>query len=58
MLCLDSRNETTKAVACFDLGEFAKFFHHGKELLNKKFEIKSKMLALMAAENESAEVKK
>ena len=32
--CLASENDLTKAVACFDLGEFAKFHPHGKDLLN------------------------
>ena len=47
----------TKAVACFDLGEFAKFYHHGKEFLNK-LDVKTKMAELMQANNVSAQVKK
>jgi hypothetical protein len=43
----------TKAVACFDLGEFAKFYHHGKEFLNK-LDVKTKMAELMQANNVSA----
>ena len=55
--CLDSDNDMTKAVACFDLGEFAKFYHHGKELLNT-FNVKVKMAELMQANTVSAQVKK
>ena len=51
--CLDSENDMTKAVACFDLGEFAKFYHHGKELLNT-LNVKGKMAELMQADNVSA----
>ena len=55
--CLDSENDLTKAVACFDLGEFAKFHPHGKDLLNS-MHVKVKMAGLMQADNVSASVKK
>lgn len=45
------------AVACFDIGEFAKFFRHGKEFLDK-LGVKSKMANLMKADTVSAQVKK
>ena len=51
--CLDSENDMTKAVACFDLGEFAKFYHHGKELLNN-MDVKGKMAELMQSPHVSA----
>ena len=28
--CLNSKDDRVKAVACFDLGEFSRFYHHGK----------------------------
>jgi len=55
--CLDVDNDMVKAVACFDLGEFAKFYHHGKELLNG-MDVKTKMAALMANPKVGASVKK
>lgn len=55
--CLDVDNDMVKAVACFDLGEFAKFFHHGKELLNS-MDVKEKMAKLMANPKVGASVKK
>ena len=51
--CLDVENDMVKAVACFDLGEFAKFYHHGKELLNN-MDVKTKMAKLMADPKVSA----
>ena len=51
--CLDVDNDMVKAVACFDLGEFAKFYHHGKELLNN-LNVKEKMAGLMANPKVSA----
>lgn len=55
--CLDSDSDMTKAVACFDIGEFAKFYYHGKKLL-ETFNVKGKMAELMGANNVSAQVKK
>ena len=55
--CLSVENDTVKAVACFDLGEFAKFYHHGKQYLDK-LEVKVKMAELMQAPNVGAQVKK
>jgi len=46
-----------KAVACFDLGEFSRFYHHGKEFL-ERLNVKEKMTVLMRDKNVSSEVKK
>lgn len=55
--CLDGTNDRTMAVACYDLGEFARFYQHGKTFLNK-LEVKDKLAYLMSNDNVSAEVKK
>lgn len=31
--CLTSDDDRVKAVACFDLGEFSKYYAHGKKFL-------------------------
>ena len=46
-----------KSVACFDLGEFSKYYHHGKEFLDK-LDVRTKMANLMQAKNVGAQVKK
>ena len=33
--CLTSPDDRVKAVACFDLGEFARYYHHGREFLDR-----------------------
>lgn len=55
--CLASPDDRVKAVACRDLGEFARFYHHGKELL-ERYNVKAKMTELMRNKEVSAEVKK
>lgn len=55
--CLDSPKDQVKAVACYDLGEFAKYYAHGKTFLNE-LNVKSKITLLMADPKVSAEVKK
>lgn len=46
-----------KAVACFDLGEFARFFPLGKTYLEER-QAKSKIAELMGSPHSSAELKK
>lgn len=55
--CLASDDDTVKAVACFDLGEFSKYYKPGKLYLDK-YNIRFKMTELMGNYNVSAEVKK
>ena len=55
--CLKSADNRVKAVACFDLGEFSRFYPHGKTFL-EKLDVKSKMTELMRDPKTSAEVKK
>ena len=55
--CLNSDDDRVKAVACFDLGEFSRFYHHGKEFLDR-LGVKEKMAKLMRDPKTSAEVKK
>ena len=46
-----------KAVACYDLGEFARFSPIGKEFLEDR-NTKEHLAALMGDQNSSAELKK
>lgn len=56
--CLEEGVENRiKAVACHDLGEFARFFPQGKEILNRH-NVKAKMTMLMQSKMASSEVKK
>ena len=55
--CLSSEDDRVKAVACFDLGEFSRFYHNGKEFLDR-LGVKEKMTKLMRDPKTSAEVKK
>lgn len=55
--CLSSADDTVKAVTCFDLGEFSKYYVHGKRVL-ERHNIRSKMTGLMGNPDVSAEVKK
>ena len=55
--CLDSKYEQTVAVACYDLGEFARFYPHGKTFLNT-LEVKDKLGELMSSDQATAQVKK
>jgi len=54
-LLTSSSNPTVLAVACFDIGEFARFHPRGKQLV-QQLNIKLPLMALM--ENKDAEVKK
>jgi len=56
--CLaDEAEDRVKAVACFDLGEFCRFFPNGKTIL-ERHNVKAKMTHLMQSKNVSSEVKK
>lgn len=55
--CLSSDDDTVKAVACFDLGEFSKHYVHGKRVL-ERHNIRTRMTELMGDQTVSAEVKK
>ena len=56
--CLDDSVENKiKAVACHDLGEFARFFPTGKTIL-ERHNVKAKMTYLMQSKTASSEVKK
>lgn len=55
--CLTSDDDRVKAVACYDLGEFSKYYKHGKSFL-ENLQVRMKMTELMADNNVSAEVKK
>ena len=55
--CLSSPTDRTKAVACYDLGEYAKFCRDGKQKLDS-MNVRGEMTALMQDEKVSAEVKK
>jgi len=58
VICLgEGSNDRTKAVACFDLGEFARFFPNGKQVLDT-YNVKQKMAQLMQSKNVTSEVKK
>lgn len=55
--CLSSRDDTVKAVACYDLGEFSKYVPNGKMIL-ERHNVRIKMTELMGNQEVSAEVKK
>lgn len=55
--CLSSRDDTVKAVACYDLGEFSKYVPNGKMIL-ERHNVRVKMTELMGNSEVSAEVKK
>jgi len=50
-------DDRTKAIACFDLGEFARFFGFGRQVLDG-LNLKEKIIGLMGNKNSSAELKK
>ena len=49
--------DTMKAIACYDLGEFARFYPRGKQILDAK-DAKTYLASLMQAPGSSAELKK
>jgi len=50
-------DDRVKAVACFDLGEFSRFYPNGKMIL-ERHDVKKKMTELMQSKTVSSEVKK
>lgn len=50
-------DDREKAIACFDLGEFARFFPYGRQYL-ETLNVKEKIIVLMATPNSSSELKK
>ena len=56
--CLsDDVDNRVKAIACFDLGEFARYFPSGRAILDNH-NVRTKMTRLMSSQNASSEVKK
>ena len=55
--CLTSVDDRVKAVACYDLGEFSRFFPRGKQFCEER-SVRIKMVELMQDPKVSAEVKK
>jgi len=54
---LEHPDDRVKAIACFDLGEFARFFPFGRQYLDT-LNIKVKIISLMQVSTSSAELKK
>ena len=54
---MDEVENRVKAVACFDLGEFGRYFPNGKAILDRH-NVKAKMTKLMQSQTTSSEVKK
>ena len=50
-------DDRTKAICCFDLGEFARFFASGRYIL-ETWSLKEKIIQLMGMKTSSAELKK
>ena len=55
---LDHHDDRVKAIACYDLGEFARFFPYGRTFLEQTMNLKPKIIMLMGMPNSSAELKK
>ncbi len=54
---LEDSDDRVKAIACYDLGEFARFVPFGRQFLEKKG-LKEKIIELMGRPNSTAELKK
>lgn len=50
-------DDRSKAIACYDLGEFARFFAFGRQIL-EGMNLKEKIIQLMGLKSSSAELKK
>lgn len=51
------KDDRVKAIACFDLGEFARFYSMGRQHLDK-LGVKQKIIELMGRKEASSELKK
>lgn len=54
---LEHEDDKVKAIACYDLGEFARFFPLGRNLL-EHMGVKEKIIEVMGKPGTSADVKK
>jgi V-type H+-transporting ATPase subunit H len=50
-------DDRSKAIACFDLGEFARFFSFGRQIL-EQLNLKESIIMLMGMKTSTAELKK
>ena len=57
MLKDNSKDDTQKAVACYDLGEFARFYSKGKRYLELK-DGKNAIMSVMQRQDSTPELKK
>lgn len=55
---LDHPEDRVKSIACYDLGEFARFFPYGREFLENNMKLKTKIIQMMGNPSSSAELKK
>ena len=54
---LEHPDDRVKSIACFDLGEFARFFPYGRQYLDT-LNLKVKIIKLMQVQTSPAELKK
>ena len=54
---LDHEDSRVVAIACYDLGEFARFFSEGRNYLDH-LHVKEKIIEVMGREGTTADVKK
>jgi V-type H+-transporting ATPase subunit H len=54
---LDHPDDKVKSIACYDLGEFARFFPYGRQYL-ETMNLKTKIIQLMGMPSSTAELKK
>ena len=54
---LDHEDDKVKSIACFDLGEFARYFSMGRQYL-ERLGVKEKIIKLMGKDKSSADLKK
>jgi V-type H+-transporting ATPase subunit H len=54
---LDHTDDRVKSIACYDLGEFARFFPYGRQYL-ETMSLKTKIIQIMGQPSSTAELKK
>lgn len=54
---LDHDDDKVKSIACYDLGEFARYFPMGRNLL-ERLGVKTKIIEVMGKRGSTAELKK